>query len=63
MKKDLYIIRKFIFADSIEDAIIKEKKARVNEIWIDEECRKQRIYKHMDDTVYDKEIKNLGFKK
>lgn len=61
--KELYIIRKFVFANSIEETIKKDRKAKVNECWLDEESRKQRIYKSIDDTHNDKELKNIGFKK
>ncbi len=42
MKKDIkmLIVRKYIMASSVEEALRKEKKTKVHEIYIDDEWRK-----------------------
>ena len=40
MKDKLYVVRKYIKAKSAADALRKEKKSPVDEIWVDEEWRK-----------------------
>lgn len=53
MAKVLYIVNKRIFADSLEQALIKEKKAKVDEIYVDPKFREQNGYK---------DVPNVGFK-
>lgn len=36
-----YIIRKFVLAKSVADALKKEKKAEIRDVWLDEEWMKQ----------------------
>lgn len=40
MKSKLYVIRKYIKASSAADAIRKERKTPVDEIWLDEDWKK-----------------------
>lgn len=54
MAKDLYVINKFIMADSAEEALKKEKKAKVSEIFVDSEWRKHKIEKLIDKAFYKK---------
>ncbi len=32
--KKIYIIKKYVLAESIEEALVKEKKAKVSECWL-----------------------------
>lgn len=40
MKNKLFVIRKYVYAKSAIDAIRKEKKVIVDDIWLDEEWKK-----------------------
>ena len=62
MKKDLYVIRKYIFASSIEEALAKEKKCKANDCWLDDHWRTEKINKHIDDLESDKKLKEVGYK-
>jgi len=63
MKKDLYVIRKYVFANSIEEALQKEKQCKANDCWLDDHWRSERLNKKIDDLESDKIIKNIGFRK
>ena len=52
MEKDLYIIQKHIMAESVEDALKRESKFKVNEIFIDSEWRKNKIEKLIDKKFF-----------
>lgn len=41
--KQLYIVRKYIMAKSAQDAIRKDKLAPINDIWLDEEWKKNQL--------------------
>lgn len=49
---DLYVIRKFIMAKDAKDAIKKEKSCPANDVWMDEDWKRDKIEKI-----------ELGFKK
>lgn len=51
--KDLYVIRKFIMAKDAKDAIKKEKEQPVNDVWMDEDWKRDKINQEPE----------LGFKK
>lgn len=40
-KRGLYVIRKYIMADSAMDAIRLDKKKSVDDVWLDDESKKQ----------------------
>lgn len=42
-KKKLFIIRKYIFAKNAKEAIRLDKKAPVDDVWIDENYRNQSV--------------------
>ena len=46
----LYVVRKFIMAKSAEDAIKKERKEKVDSVWIDEEWNKYNKEKEIDEN-------------
>ena len=52
--KDLYIIRKFVYANSAEEAYKKDKKTKVSEVYIDNEFLKHKIEKLIDKKIYSK---------
>lgn len=39
-KQKMYVVKKFIMANSVPDAIRKERKTPVDSVWIDEEWSK-----------------------
>lgn len=39
-KRKLYVVRKYIKANSVHEALKKEKTAKVDEVWVDEEWKK-----------------------
>lgn len=39
--KKLYIVRKYIMANSVQDAIRKDKKEPVDDCWLDDDFKKQ----------------------
>lgn len=39
-KNKLFIVKKYIMAKSAKDAILKDKKTPVDDVWIDEEWKK-----------------------
>ena len=41
----LYCIKKFIFAENSREAIRKEKKQHVDEVWVDEDWKKENLAK------------------
>lgn len=43
--KDLYVINKFVMADSVEEALAKEKDAKITEVFIEGDWRKHKIEK------------------
>lgn len=60
MKKDLYVVTKFIFANSAEEAIRKDKTSKVNEIWIENDWKKNKV----ESLINNKKHKNephMGF--
>jgi hypothetical protein len=38
--KKLFIIKKYVIAESAEDAIKKERRVRPDDVWVDEDFRK-----------------------
>lgn len=42
---DLFVVRKYIIAKDIQDAIKKDKKILPQDIWIDEGWKKEKIEK------------------
>lgn len=40
MKKKLYIIRKYVWARTAQDAIGMDKKAPVEDVWVDDDWKK-----------------------
>lgn len=52
--KDLYIIRKFVYASSAEEAYKKDKKTKVHEVYIDNDFLKHKIEKEIDKKLYNK---------
>lgn len=42
-KKGIYVIRKYIPANSAEEAIKLDKKSKVDDVWLDEESKKRII--------------------
>ena len=52
--KDLYIINKHIMAESVEEALSKEPKTKVKEIWIDNDWKKHKNEKLIDKEIYNK---------
>ncbi len=49
--KDLYIVQKYIMAESAEEAIKKDKKHKVNEVFIDGDWKKNKIEKIIDKEI------------
>jgi hypothetical protein len=45
MKEKLYIVRKYIMAESALDAIKKDKQSKVDDVWLDDDFRKAEIDK------------------
>lgn len=43
--KKLFVVRKFIIANSVEEVILKDKKAPIDEVWIHEEWIKGEMNK------------------
>lgn len=39
--KKIFIVRKFVVADSVSDALAKEKDADVADCWLDEHSQKE----------------------
>lgn len=37
----IYVIRKYIKANSAQDAIIKDRKHKVDDVWLEEESKRQ----------------------
>lgn len=56
MKKNIYIIRKYVLASSITEAIKKDKTTQPHDCWLEENAQKRII----DDMSEKKEF--LGFK-
>jgi hypothetical protein len=52
--KKLFVVRKYIMAESASDAIRKESKQKVDDVWVDEEWKKVHT---------EEDTKNIGFKK
>lgn len=61
MKKDLYIVRKYVFANSIEEALKKEKSCKANDCWLDDHWRIQKLNQKIDDEGNDKKLKSIGY--
>jgi hypothetical protein len=40
MAPKLYIIRKYVMASSVKDALRKEKDAPIEDVWVDEDWKK-----------------------
>jgi len=53
-KKKLFIIRKYIYADSAFQALKKDKKTAADECWIDDDWKKNNMQE---------ERNKIGFKK
>ncbi len=49
-KENLYIVRKFVVANSATDAIKKEKTNPVHDVWIEESHQKMFIERHWNNT-------------
>jgi hypothetical protein len=43
--KKLYIIRKYVKANSAKDAMLKENKHPVDDVWLDDDWKKENINK------------------
>lgn len=54
-EKDLYVINKFVMANSVQEALEKEKDAEITEVFIEGDWRKHKIEK-----VINKQ-ENIGF--
>lgn len=39
MNKNIFIVRKYVIASSIADALKKEKTTPVADVWLDEQCK------------------------
>ena len=50
--KDLYVVTKFTMASSVEEALKKEKKTKVSEVWIDGDWKKHKNEKLIDKRIY-----------
>jgi hypothetical protein len=50
----LYVIRKYIKANSAQDAIKKEKKFRVDDVWLDEDYKNAHLTDAIGFSIYDK---------
>ena len=50
--KDLYIVRKFLMANSVEDALKKERKTKISEVYIDSDWTKHKIEKLVNKKIY-----------
>lgn len=37
--KNIFIVRKYVIALSVADAVKKEKKTPVADVWLDEQCK------------------------
>lgn len=55
MIKNIFVVRKYVIAASISDAIKKEKNTPVSDVWLDETCKNILV-----DAVY-KNDKKTGF--
>lgn len=55
MNKKIYIIRKYILANSAKDAISKDKKSPVDDCWVEENTHKE--------FLMETQKKQIGFKK
>jgi len=49
-KENLYIVRKFVVANSAMDAIKKEKSTPVHDVWIEESHQKMFIERHWNNN-------------
>lgn len=49
-KENLYIVRKFVVANSAIDAIKKEKTTPVHDVWVEESHQKMFIERHWNNT-------------
>ena len=56
MKKQLYIIRKYVLANSAKDAIKKERFVDVHDCWLEENTQREIIFEMVKDK------KTIGFK-
>lgn len=65
MSKDLYVIRKYIYASSAEEAIKKEKDCKVNDCYMHDSWMQEKIVnKALNLPVIRERIKDkVGFKK
>lgn len=45
--KKIYVVRKYVVANSVEDALEKEKNAKVDDCWMEEQTQKH----WLDDKV------------
>jgi hypothetical protein len=41
MKDKIYVVRKYVKAKSASDAILKEKKCEVDDVWLD--CEEEKV--------------------
>lgn len=55
--KNIYIIRKYVVASSIPDALKKEKQTPVTDCWLDEQAKGILV-----DAMYKHGNQNTGFK-
>ena len=56
--KKIYVVRKYIFAEDVEEAIKLEKKAPIHEVYLEESATKDLLY-----TLSGKDPTKLGFNK
>jgi len=44
MTKQVYIIRKYVLANSATEAIHKDKSTKVHDVWLEETAQKEIVY-------------------
>jgi len=54
--KNVYVVRKYVIADSIKSALLKEKKTKVHDCWLEENSQREMLEKLKAPT------KNIGLK-
>lgn len=50
--KDLYIIRKFVYASNAEEAYKKDKKTKVSEVYIDSDWLKSKTENIINKKIF-----------
>lgn len=56
--KKIYVVRKYVFAEDIADALKQEKKSPIHEVYLEEGAIKDLLY-----TLSGKDPNSLGFNK